>query len=429
MGAVAEATSELLEALLGEVELPVQIRWWDGSTSGRSDAATTLVVRSPVALQHLALAPGELGLARAYVSGELDIDGDIFDALELRDLLDKRNDYVSVRLSPRDRLHLLATLRRLGAVGRPPIPEEEVTLQGRLHSRTRDARAVSHHYDVGNRFYRLFLGSTMTYSCAYFEQPGMTLDEAQTAKYDLICRKLGLERGMRLLDVGCGWGGMVMHAAREHDVAAIGITLSKQQADLAEKRVAEAGLADRIEIRIQDYRDVSDAPFDAISSIGMFEHVGASQLGAYFGSLYRLLSPAGRLLNHAISRPPGRKAAFDNRSFVTRYVFPDGELQEVGSVVTAMQTNGFEVRDLESLREHYATTLRHWVSGLRSHWDSAVREVGEARARVWLLYMAGSALGFEAGRINIHQVLGVKTDEQGRSAMPRTRTLGVWERS
>jgi cyclopropane-fatty-acyl-phospholipid synthase len=266
----------------------------------------------------------------------------------------------------------------------------------------------------------LLLGETMTYSCAYFSSPEATLDQAQTAKYDLICRKLGLRPGMRLLDVGCGWGGMVMHAAEHFGVDAVGVTISRQQADLAAKRVADAGLADRAEIRLQDYRDLGSERFDAISSIGMFEHVGLSELRHYFAVLHGLLVPEGRLLNHGISRLPG-PAGFGKRSFITRYVFPDGELHEVGSVITAMQSEGFEVRDVEALREHYARTLRTWVSNLEANWDEAVSLAGAARVRIWRLYLAGSAAGFEGGRINLHQVLAVSPDGDGGSGMPATR--------
>jgi cyclopropane-fatty-acyl-phospholipid synthase len=228
---------------------------------------------------------------------------------------------------------------------------------------------------------------------------------------------------MRLLDVGCGWGGMVMHAARHHGVSAVGVTLSSAQQELAAKRVADAGLADRVEVRFQDYRDVDDGPYDAISSIGMFEHVGLEMLGEYFARLYALLVPRGRLLNHAISRPAddGGQPRFDPNSFINRYVFPDGELHEVGAVVTAMQEQGFEVRDVESLREHYARTLRWWVANLESHWDDAVALAGEARARIWKLYMAASAINFEANRTQLHHVLGVKTDDRGVSAVAPTR--------
>jgi cyclopropane-fatty-acyl-phospholipid synthase len=288
---------------------------------------------------------------------------------------------------------------------------------------------VAHHYDVGNEFYRLVLGPTMTYSCAYFETEDTPLDTAQAAKYELICRKLGLQPGMRLLDVGCGWGGMAMHAAQRHGVSAVGVTLSRAQQELAARRVADAGLEDRIEIRYQDYRDIDDGPYDAISSIGMFEHVGLDGLEEYLARLFTLLRPGGRLLNHAISRPAGEggRPRFDPNSFIERYVFPDGELLEVGTVVSAMQQHGFEVRDVESLREHYARTLRHWVANLEGSWDQAVALAGEARTRIWKLYMAASAVNFEAGRTSIHQALGVRPGIAGGSSMPLTRKdfLGV----
>jgi cyclopropane-fatty-acyl-phospholipid synthase len=258
----------------------------------------------------------------------------------------------------------------------------------------------------------------MTYSCAVWERPDVRLEEAQAAKYELVSRKLGLEPGMRLLDVGCGWGGMALHAARHHRVRAVGVTLSRRQAEWAGKAAAEAGLADRVEIRYQDYRDVRDGPFDAISSIGMFEHVGQSQLRVYFGGLRRLLRPGGRLLNHGIGRLPNRgRTRFARGSFIDRYVFPDGELHEVGDVVSTIQRSGLEVRHVESLREHYALTLRAWVRNLEGSWDAAVAEAGPGRARVWRLYMAASALNFEAGRTQVHQVLAIRLD-RGRSGLP-----------
>jgi cyclopropane-fatty-acyl-phospholipid synthase len=308
-------------------------------------------------------------------------------------------------------------LRRTG-LRRLEVPPEEARLRGRRHSRRRDARAVAHHYDVSNAFYRMVLGPSMTYSCAVWERPDVTLEQAQEAKVELVCRKLGLEPGMRLLDIGCGWGGMVVHAAARHGVRAVGVTVSRRQAEWADKAVAEAGLADRVEIRYQDYRDVDDGPFDAISSIGMFEHVGRSRLETYFDGVRRLLRPGGRLLNHGISRPPNRgRTRFRRRSFIDRYVFPDGELHEIGAVVSTIQERGLEVRHVEGLREHYALTLRAWVRNLEASWDAAVAEVGPGRARVWRLYMAASALNFEAGRTQVHQVLAVRPD-RGRSGLP-----------
>ena len=421
MVSVADRLQPVISAFLGG-EPPISFRFWDGSSLGASNANAALVLKSPKALTRLVYAPGELGFVRGYVGDDIDIEGDIFEVLALRDMLEERTIDTDLRLNLRAGLRLLRATVGLGALATPPsAPAEEIRMHGRLHSKPRDADAVSHHYDVGNDFYRLVLGETMTYSCAYFARDDMSLDEAQTAKYDLVCRKLGIKPGMRLLDVGCGWGGMVLHAVRNYGVSAVGITLSREQANFAAQRVAESDVGHLVDIRYQDYRDVDDGPFDAISSIGMFEHVGLVQLGEYFGVLERLLVPRGRLLNHAISKRSGQPG-FSSRSFVSRYVFPDGELQEVGGVVSAMQKLGLEARDVESLREHYGRTLRSWVNNLESNWSEAVDLVGLGRAKVWRLYMAGSALGFEASRINVHQVLGIKPDAKGRSGMAPTRS-------
>ena len=422
---VAELLKPVVEALAGDPP-PLELRFWDGSVMGSPSSTASIEVNSPTALRRLLWRPDEIGLARAFVAGELKVNGDLFTALGVRTLLRERNEGRGTRLGWRARLAFAGAAARAGVLGLPPAPPaEEVRLRGARHSRARDARAVSHHYDISNDFYRLVLGETMTYSCAYFEDHDSGLDHAQHAKYDLVCRKLGLEPGMRLLDIGCGWGGMTMRAAERYGVRAVGITISEQQAELARKRVAGAGLAGSIDIRLQDYRDVGDEPFDAISSIGMFEHVGAVRLREYFGAVRSLLRPGGRLLNHAISRPGSsshQRPAIGDDTFVGRYVFPDGELLEVGEVVSAMQNAGLEVRDVESLREHYARTLRAWVANLERSWDRAVELVGRARSNIWHLYMAGSAMDFEAGRISIHQVLGVCADSQGRSGMPATRT-------
>jgi cyclopropane-fatty-acyl-phospholipid synthase len=406
---VTTRLAALLEDALGS-DLPVAIELDDGTRVGPADAPARIVVRSREALRRIVWAPGELGFGRAYVAGDVDVEGDIFAALSLYERVSQR------RLGPRQ---WLAAARLLGAAGlRPPAPPpEEARLRGRLHSRERDRAAIAHHYDVGNEFYRLVLGPSLTYSCAVFADESVSLKDAQAAKYELISAKLGLEPGMRVLDVGCGWGGMLLHAAERHGVTAVGVTLSAPQAELAAERVADAGLADRVEVRLADYRDLQGETYDAISSIGMFEHVGLSELGRYFELLFRLLRPGGRLLNHGISRPPRRRSRLAPRTFVGRYVFPDGELHEVGTVVSAVQRAGFEARHLESLREHYALTLRAWVANLERNWERAVAEAGAARARIWRLYMAGSALAFETNRTQVHQLLAVRPDN-GRSGLP-----------
>jgi cyclopropane-fatty-acyl-phospholipid synthase len=406
------ALAALVDDVLGG-GLSIAVEAYDGSRSGPVDARATIVIRSPDALRRIVTAPGELGLARAYVSGDMELQGSIWALLELRDRIP------DVQLEPKMMLRLVRELGGWREVRPLQPPDEEVRLRGRRHSKARDAAAISHHYDVSNAFYRLVLGPSLTYSCAVWHDPDDTLEAAQANKYELICRKLDLRPGMRLLDVGCGWGGMVMHAAQNHGAQAVGITISRQQAELAEKRVAEAGLSDQVQIRVQDYREVADGPYDGISSIGMFEHVGEARLAEYFECLRRLVRPEGRLLNHGISRPArSEKARLPRRSFINRYVFPDGELHEVGRVISITQDAGFEVRHVESLREHYALTLRRWVANLEAHWDEAVAEVGAPRARVWRLYMAGSAVGFEAGRTQIHQVLSVPREPGGLSGLP-----------
>jgi cyclopropane-fatty-acyl-phospholipid synthase len=402
--------ADLMSHLLG-ADLPVGVDCYDGSSVGPVASDARLVLRSRDALAYILTAPGEIGFARAYVSGALEVEGDIFAALQLRDRLP------DVKLDGRTWL-TMARLVGAGGFRRPPIPREEARLHGRRHTKERDAAAIAHHYDVSNDFYRIVLGPSMTYSCAVWEDDTTTLEDAQTNKYELICRKLALRPGMRLLDVGCGWGGMAMYAAEQYDVHAVGVTLSRRQAEYAIDAVKRAGLDDRVEIRVQDYRDVSDGPYDAISSIGMFEHVGLARLGEYFSDLYALVRPEGRVLNHGISRRPGGRPNFQRRSFIDRYVFPDGELHEIGTVVSQMQQSEFEVRHVESLREHYALTLRRWVANLEAEWDAAVAVAGEGRARVWRLYMAASACNFEAGRNEIHQTLAVRA-AHGRSAMPR----------
>lgn len=437
---MAEAAGRLTK-LAGEVlgaPLPVRIRAWDRSESG-PPGAPTLVIRHRRALRRLLFKPGELGLARAWVAGDLDIEGDLYAALDLlAGLIWERPGGGSQRAAvlralarPEIRAAARELLTLVGAPVPPAPPVEEVRRRrGPLHTLRRDKAAISHHYDVGNDFYALVLGPSMVYSCAYWgtgEAAGagaFTLEDAQRDKLDLICRKLGLREGLRLLDVGCGWGSMVLHAAREYGVRAVGITLSEEQATFARKRIAEDGLADRIEIRVQDYREIHDEPFDAISSIGMAEHVGRTQYAEYADALYSLLKPGGLLLNHQIARRPILdEEAYRVDEFIDRYVFPDGELAPLGRTVGQLEDAGFEVRDVEAIREHYALTLRHWVANLEEHWDRAVRLTSPGRARVWRLYMAACALSFERNRLGVNQVLAVRTPEAGDAGQPlRART-------
>ncbi len=420
---VADQLRPVLRRLLGR-DLPIGLRAWDGSTVGPADPPVTVVVHSPRALQHMLWAPGELGLVRAHVAGDLDLEGDVYSLFGIRDLLAEPGQDYSVGFDPAGWWELARVARRIGVgLRRPPLPAEEARLGfGRLHTRRRDASAVSHHYDVSNDFYRLLLGPSLTYSCAYWAHDAIDLTGAQAAKHELVCRKLDLRGGQRVLDIGCGWGSFAIHAATHHGVSAVGVTISKEQAALAQQRVVDAGLQDRVEIRVQDYRDVADGPFDAVSSIGMFEHVGVAEMANYLGHLRELVRPGGRVLNHAISRPkPGGEAGVSPRSFIGRYVFPDAALLEVGTVVSAAQTAGLEVRDVQSLREHYAKTLRAWSANLERHWDEAQRLVGPGRARTWRLYVAGSAVGFEQNRTSVHQVLAVRPHADGRSDMPATR--------
>jgi cyclopropane-fatty-acyl-phospholipid synthase len=290
-------------------------------------------------------------------------------------------------------------------------------LGGRLHSKDRDASAISHHYDVSNRFYEWVLGPSMAYTCACYPREDASLEEAQAYKFDLVARKIGLREGMRLLDVGCGWGGMVMHAAREYGVKALGVTLSAQQASWAQQAIAEAGLSGLAEVRHLDYRDVPETGFDAVSSIGLTEHIGKDNLPGYFAFLHGKLKPGGRLLNHCITRPDGTEPTRRRGGFINRYVFPDGELESPGYLISRMHDAGFEVRHEENLREHYAKTLAAWCANLDAHYDEAVADVGPGTARVWRLYMAGSRLGFERNQIQLHQVLCVRLAPGGASGM------------
>ncbi|MBB1243851.1 class I SAM-dependent methyltransferase [Streptomyces durbertensis] len=429
-------TAERLTVLARQMldgPFPLRLRAWDGSEAG-PDHGPVLVVRDRRALHRLMWKPGELGLARAWVAGEIDVEGDLYEALS------RLSRHLWHRERPGGRrpaaFRALAALRdpgNLRAAGEvvalagpaaPPAPprEEVPHRRGPLHSLRRDRAAISHHYDVGNDFYSLVLGPSMVYSCAYWEHPEAGLEDAQRAKLDLVCRKLGLRPGQRLLDVGCGWGSMVLHAVRHHGVEAVGVTISEEQAALARKRIADAGLTDRADIRVQDYREIEDGPFDAISSVGMAEHVGTGQYRTYADVLHRLLRPGGRLLNHQIARRPMKdEDGYRVNEFIDRYVFPDGELATVGTTTTLLEEAGFEVRDVEALREHYGLTLRAWVGNLQERWEEAVTLTTAGRARVWRLYMAASALAFEQNQIGVNQILAVRTPANGVSGMPSTR--------
>jgi len=388
----------------------IEFRAYDGSRAGPLGAANRVEVRAPRAVSYLVQSPADLGLARAYITGDLELHGDLFEVLTR---LWRKTDGT---LSWRERWELLRSLERRSLRPVAP-PANELRLRGRRHSKRRDAAGVAHHYDVSNRFYEWVLGPSMAYTCAVYPDSEATLEQAQFEKLDLVCRKLGLRPGTRLLDVGCGWGAMVLHAAEHYGVEAIGVTLSRPQADWGQRAIAEAGLSARAEVRFLDYRNVVEQGFDAVSSIGLTEHVGKDQLPAYFAFLRRKLRPRGRLLNHCITRPNNQHPLMLRGGFLDRYVFPDGELLGPGYIMSVMHDAGFELRHEENLREHYERTLAAWGANLEAHWPEAVAEVGEARARVWRLYMAGSRVSFSEDYLELHQMLAVKT-EHGDAAMP-----------
>jgi cyclopropane-fatty-acyl-phospholipid synthase len=389
------------------IELP--IRRWDGTELGPDDG-WRVVLEHPASLRSLLLPPTDLNAGEAYVFGDVDVEGSMVTALRsVRRLRE-------VALSKADRLRLARSLRRLPRPSRHD-GRRRFRPRGRVHSTRRDAAAVRFHYDVGNDFYRLFLDEGLVYSCAYFDDADRDaplrddqLNRAQRRKLDLICRKLHLQPGERLLDIGCGWGSLVLHAAERYGVKALGVTLSPPQAELAAERAAAAGLSDRVEIRVLDYREV-EGTFDAIASVGMFEHVGSEQLAAYFERVFALTGPGGRFLNHGITtgqRGVVRELSADRNSFLGRYVFPDGALAPAHLAVRLMEESGFELLDVEQLRPHYARTLRHWVDRLERHSADAERLVGAVTYRIWRAYMAGSAVGFETGDLGVVQVLGSK---------------------
>ena len=373
---------------------PFTIRLWDGTAVlATRDGGPTLSVRSPRGIAHVLRAPGQLGLGRAFVAGEIEVD-------DLDALVEVADRWQPPALSVRSRARLtLAAVRARGGLAALPVPATELRPRGALHSRSRDARAVRHHYDVSNAFFALFLDPSMTYSCAFFGS-GDSLESAQAAKLELTCRKLGLQPGQRVLDVGCGWGSFAMHAAACHGAEVVGITLSEAQAGLARERVREAGLDDRVSIRVQDYRDLAGERFDAIASIGMAEHVGAKRIDLYARHLAGMLRPGGRLLNHAIARLYEASAGV----FTLRYVFPDSEPLPLSRVLLALERAGFVTENVEGFGGHYVETLRHWARRLDEHREDAARLAGEERVRVWRLYLRNARKNFESGFLSIYQV-------------------------
>lgn len=400
---------------------PVRVTGYDGSEFGASDAGLGLHIASERGLSYLLTAPGDLGMARAYVTGDLQVTG--VHPGDPYQVLRALKEGWRLRLpSPGD---LLALVRGLGweRLRPPPPPPQEAmplwrrAVEGLRHSRHRDRDAIAHHYDVSNAFYELVLGPSMAYTCAVYRDPTDTLEQAQTAKYELVAGKLGLRPGMTLLDVGCGWGGMVRHAAREHGVRALGVTLSGEQARWARAAIEREGLTGLADVRHADYRDAPRRHFDAISSIGLTEHIGVRNYPRYFAALRDRLRPGGRLLNHCITRADNRMPVRPG-AFIDRYVFPDGELAGPGRIVGAIHDAGMEVQHEENLRCHYALTLAAWCRNLVRNWDDCVAEAGTGVARVWGLYMAGSRLAFERNQIQLHQVLATRTSSGGDSPFP-----------
>jgi cyclopropane-fatty-acyl-phospholipid synthase len=389
-------TEELRAAL---PHRPFAVRFWDrAELEATEPAAPTFTFRSPRALAHLLRAPGELGIGRAYVQGLLEVD-DLDAALRVVDT------FQAPRLRPRQMLALAGALLRACGLTLPPRPPAaELRLRGERHTPARDRRAVRHHYDVGNEFFALFLDRSMTYSCACFNRGARTLEEAQEAKLELVCAKLALKPGERVLDVGCGWGSFALHAATRHGVRVVGVTLSEPQAELARRRAAEAGVAERVDIRVADYRELTGETFDAIASIGMVEHVGEERIDLYAERLAGLLEPGGRLLNHGIAKLRDLDTA-DEGAFSERFVFPDGVPLPLSRVLRALERAGFATRHVEGFADDYAETLRHWIERYESRYQEAVRLAGEERARIWRLFLHAARQGFQTRWASIYQVL------------------------
>lgn len=402
---VATTLAEFTEGLLG-APLPIGLRAWDGSFAGPPDAPV-LVLRSVRALRRLLYAPGELGMARAYVTGDLDVEGDLTEGLRRVWALANAGQRRSAALRPAEYPRAAALAVRLGALGPPPAPPpEEARMSGVLHSVRRDSAAIAHHYDLGNAFYQLLLDESMAYSCAYWEDGNDSdLPRAQHDKLELICTKLGLRPGMRLLDVGCGWGSLLIHAARHHGVHAVGVTLSAHQCQQVRARVHALGLDERVEVRRTDYRELGGETFDAVASVEMGEHVGEENYQAFAATLLRALSTGGRLLLQQMSRDgtaPGGGA------FVERYIAPDMTMRPLVGTLAQLRKAGFGIRDVQQLRAHYVRTVRAWAGTLEQRWDEAVSLLGEQGARVWWLYLAGGALAFEQNRMGVDQILALR---------------------
>ncbi|MGN6635483.1 MAG: class I SAM-dependent methyltransferase [Oryzihumus sp.] len=416
---IARTLGELVEPMFGG-ELPLRLRTPDGGEYG-PEGAPVITISSPDALRRLLFHPGELGLAQAYVTGEIDVEGDVLDGFR-RVWRTARERSVTPRPTPALLLQALRTARELGALGRPPVPPaSQARLRGRLHSLGRDRQVIAHHYDLSNDFYALILDPHMAYSCGYWtsDDPFYTVQDAQRDKLDLVCRKLGLREGMRMLDIGCGWGSLTLYAAEHFGAKVLAVTLSAEQRAFVQARVDERGLADRVEVRLQDYREVPETGFDAITSIEMGEHVGKENYPVFTGLIHSRLKPGGRVLIQQMSRKghhPG------GGPFIEAFIAPDMWMRPVGETVGLLEQAGLEVRDVHVMREHYARTIHAWYATLERRWDDVVAMVGEEVARVWRLYMVGSALSFEENRMGVDQVLGVKPGADGVSGMPPVRT-------
>ena len=423
----AAIATELLKRLFGRLPLRISVRLWNGAAftvgagaAGSGGSSYALVFRNPETVYEAILGRDPLLLAEAYFRGDLDIEGDFFAALGIKNYLSE------IHLSPVERVAAIVKALRLRALtaSRARAVERRVPLQGRTvsaHSKAENSAAIQFHYDVSNDFYALWLDRAMVYSCAYFENRTVDLDEAQRAKLDLICRKLLLQSGERFLDIGCGWGALVIHAAKHFGVRAHGVTLSPHQLQIARQRIADEGLENQATVELMDYRDIpGESQYDKVASVGMFEHVGLKNLPTYFAVVHRLLKPRGLFLNHGITHEGAGWEDCLSTEFINRYVFPDGQLDTISNIQQFMERARFEIADVEALRPHYALTLRRWAGNLEQNHTAALQFVNEATYRVWRLYMSACALDFEAGSIGIYQVLASKR-AAGMPALPLTR--------